>query len=326
MFEKRDRMLKRVLKLAEKYGPFVRFFPDGSEGSEGAGDKSADQTMDKAFAGDGEPAGEPAGQQAGSEPATESWKDNGFEDFEGKSIKEIAAEVQKYKYNASLYGRQANELGTARQQLQEAQTLIDKYKQVSDPDRKAEQKIEQMSEGQLADFYREFESNPRAALLSLLDDKLGGGGMSDEDFQKRVDERVNEQLRDYHGYSTVENLRRNRPEYGEHEDYIQLISQAEHLGQSRNPEDLLDFSILHKANKTLANVVYGMLKSYPGMAFADAKEYAELKLAAPASNQDTKEKLKKEVAALAGGKIAGGGNKASQDENIESMEDAFNVD
>ncbi len=285
------------------------------------------KTIEDAFAGE---TGKTGDTQTGADQVSTAgeprkWSEFGLDRYDKMDREKIAADVN---YRNKLYGDQSNEIGTIRQERDALKTKIEQMTAISTgKGSEVSKEIEAMSPGQLTDFYEQFEKDPRQALMSLLGDKVKGG-RSEEDLKKIIAENVQEALFQYHGFSEAEGVKRNRPEYAEHEQYIEMLSEEKYLGKVRSYEDILDFAVLEKENSTLAPLVYKKLKAYPKMSFVDCRKFSELELRSPDTEQAKKDELKNKVEALQG---AGAGTstakgKASETEEITTMDQAFSVD
>ena len=276
-----------------------------------AEEKVPDETLESVFS-----AEETASE---SSPPDFDWEGVGLENYKGRKFEDIANDI---KYKQKLYGDQSNEIGKLRKEHEEASAKLQRYEEVAGKSPDVSEAIEDMSEGQLADFYKEFEKNPRKALR----DMMGESRRSDDDLQEIIDARVSATLEDYHTWSRNENLKTNRPEYGEHEPYIELLQSPDHFGSNRSSDELLDFSILRGKDKSLADLVYSNMKRFKGVSFSDCKRFAELERNAAPANEDTKEKLRREVESLSGVKKGSPTGKASVGTEIGSMDEAFDME
>ncbi len=286
------------------------------------------KNLDDAFSGQPDDAGAAAGDATSVVPGSEdkNWESFGLERYDKMTREQIAQDIN---YRNKTYGDQSNELGRLRTVEEERDTLQAKIQQmtaITNPDAKkaAVDRVEKMSEGQLTDFFGQLEKDPRQAILSLLGDSVKGG-RSEDDLKKIIQENVQEALFQYHGFSEEEAVKRNRPEFVEHEHYIKELSKPEHLGQNRGIEDLLDFTILQKENSTLAAVVYDKLKRYPSMNFQDCKKYSELELRSPDTEAAKKDELEKKVTGLQGGPPSSAKTKVSETDEVKTMDDAFDM-
>jgi len=288
------------------------------------------KTIEDAFAAESEEAqGTPIGrEQAGAVEtagAPRKWSEFGLDRYDKMDREKIAADIN---YRNKLYGDQSNEIGTIRQERDALKAKIEQMTAISTgKGSEVSDEIEAMTPGQLTDFYEQFEKNPRKAIMSLLGDKVKGG-RSDEDLKKIIAENIREALFQYHGFSEQEGVKRNRPEYVEHEPYIEILSGEKYLGGIRSTNDILDFAILEKENATLAPIVYDKLKRYPNMSFADCRKFSELELRSQDTEQAKKDELKSKVAGLqgAGAGMSTAKGKASETDNVTTMDEAFDMD
>ena len=253
-------------------------------------------------------------------PPEKTWTDHGIDGWDDLSNEDIAGRVLKERGSQSAMTQERDTLRAERDSLK---SQMDQISGVTNPQKKEiKEEIAQMNEYEKAQFFAELETSPRKALSGLLKDHMGV--TSKDDIQKMIDDSRDQSFASYDKYSQTEIIKRQRPEYAEHERYIEFISKPEHLGDTRPYEDKLDFAVLRKENKELADVVYDIL-ARTNMPFADAKEYAELRMTAKGVSENSKNKLRKTVKDVKKSMPEGGQQKGSEDEKIEDMDDAFDV-
>ncbi len=259
--------------------------------------------------------------ETSEETSEKTWQDYGVDRWDGLSKEQIAREVL---HGRSVSGRQADEVGGLRKERDKALSQLNSVKSAAGVEQKVEQKVADMDEFEKERFFKQLEANPSKAIRELVKD--GMGIVPKEDIQKLVQDGINEALRDYDGYSQVSGVQRTRPEYIEHEPYIEVLAKAENFGNTRSYEDMLDFSILQKSNTTLGNAVFDLMKRHPSMPFNECKEIAELRMGAKTTNEDNKDNLRQTVKGIEGGVKKGAKKKGSETEKIMTMDDAFGPD
>lgn len=245
------------------------------------------------------------------------------ERYDSMSPDQFAREI---KYRNEVYGRQANELGEMRRQYQEAQEKLKRFMEAADkPVEKQPEQDGITDEIITQQFYQLMEKGqPQKALELLLKDRMTPK-FDDEAFQKAVDERVREHLNQFQQHTAEESIKGD-PDYPMYRGYIDILRQDEHLGNTRKPAELLAFSKLNAENNALGNLVYSNMKQYPTMSFDDAKKFAELTLNSSSTEQAKKDSYRKTVQKINDTAPANSAAKSSQAEQINSMDDAFDVD
>ena len=222
------------------------------------------ETVDEAF--DGVDGGQVNIAEGKPVEIEKSWADHGIDGWDDLSNEDIAGRVLKERGSQSAMMHERDMLRSERDSLK---SQMDQISGVTNPQKKEiKEEVSQMNEYEKAQFFAELETSPRKALSGILKGNLGV--TPKDEIQKMIDERINQSFTSYDNYSQTEIIKRQRPEYAEHERYIEFISKPEHLGDTRSYEDKLDFSVLRKENKELADVVYDIL-ARTNMAFADAK-------------------------------------------------------
>jgi hypothetical protein len=253
-----------------------------------------------------------------------NWSDYGLpEDFNSMPREQMAQRVKEALYRERQWGEQGNTIGELRRKNQEMESKIKAFLGGSPEDgKKAEQIVEDMSDGQKADFFANLERNPRKAIM----DAIGNVQRSEDDIHKMIDDRVNEILQGYHDWAGSENIVAAKPEYARHKEYVEFLAKPEHLGAQRAKRDIYELAELLESNKTLGNMTYDKLKSYPSMGFAEAKRLSDLELIAKEKAAKTKEDIEQEVAGVDGAVKKGAKKAASKTETITSLDDAFDID
>lgn len=239
----------------------------------------------------------PAGEQV-----AKSWKDFGLDEFEGKSAEDVAKAVSQLRrekdYQNQLYGRLTNELGELR-----------KFKDETEKTLKAQPKKEPaetvMTPAQLQVFNEEYEKNPAKALLKYFGDdfkavireelKTAMGETSVEDMVGETAERLEISQLQHNHPEDADNLIGTLEEPGP----IMILDQKENLGTQRRPlEELYQLAKMGLANDQLYSPVYGLMKKYPQMPVAEAKNIAQLQLTRPDAAAQKIEQAKATAAKL----------------------------
>ncbi len=186
-----------------------------------------------------------------------TWKDFGLGNLEGKSTEQIAQEIS---YRNKLYGDQSNEIGTMKRKMQEYETKITDFEKLAG--REPETKVaDQMTEGQLADFYRDLEKDPRKAINDLIkssmtedikaavlaDIKEQGIGSSDE----KLSEAVND--------IKWRNFTEKNTDWEDYRGMMEVLTKEEHFGGDRPPDDIYELAKLSKTNVQLYRATYQLM-------------------------------------------------------------------
>ena len=231
--------------------------------------------------------------------------------------------AKEIKYRNETYGRQSQELGELRRKSREYEEKLKRFMEAAD--KPVEQPQSQgPDEFTIKQFYDLMEKGqPNQALDLLLKDRLNPK-FDGEDFQKAVDQRVQDHLNQYYTYTNEEKIKSD-PDYPIYANYIEVLKSPEHFGGHRRPSELLEFSKMAAENKTLADLVYSNMKRYPDMPIEDAKKFANLTLNHSSTESGKKEEFKKTVNKLNDLAPTTSPAKASEVAKIGNMEDAFNV-
>jgi len=246
-----------------------------------------------------------------------TWAEYGLDErFNGMSREQIAADIL---HRNTVYGRQGTELGQAKKDLAAAQEQLNGVKKAADLSVEVKQEVQKMSEGQLARWLEDLQTDPHAAIRGLLGDSYGR--RSEDELNELMDKRINEGLEGYHGY-TEEQAAMADPDYQSCAGYIKQLQGQEHFGNTRPTMELLEFARLAITNKTAADPLYDVMKRFPGVPM---KECIHMINGRPKAEVSAN-KIRKEVESLAGGGMPSGSKKASETPVIKTMDDAFDVD
>jgi len=264
--------------------------------------------------------------ETGPEETTNPWQDftpSKFgldERYDKLPPDQFAKEIQ---FRNQTYGRQSQELGELRRKHQDAEARLAKFMEAADKQPETPKQVNELDEFTKDKYYKLLEQGrPDEATRLVLGDSLKPKYDS-EDFQKAVDDRVQEHLSQYYTYTAEEGIKRD-PDYPKYSEYIELLKTPEHFGNQRNPSELMEFSRLAETNKSLADLTYHNMKRYPSMSFDDAKKFAGLTMGSGKANEEKKDKFKKELNKLDGvSPSKGSADKAVESEQYDSMDEAF---
>ncbi len=238
------------------------------------------------------------------------------ERFDGMSREEIAADIQ---HRNTVHGRQAGELGQLRKDLATATEQLAGVKKAADLPVEVKAEVQKMSEAELGRWLEDLQTDPRAAIQSLLGDKFGR--RSEDDMNALIDKRVDEGLQGYHGY-TEEQAMRADPDYPVFASYIEGLQDPKYFGNTRSPTELLDFARLQAADKDAADALYPVMKQFPSVPM---KECVHMVNGRPKATVDA-EKIRKQVNSLSGVTTTSAAQKRSSSEKIPDMDAAFDLD
>ena len=255
--------------------------------------------------------------------AEKAWKELGIEGWDGKSREQIAEEV---KWQRQVKGRHDAEVGEIRRKLQEAESKLSSHAQIAGLT-KVEATVDQMTEGQLADFYRDMEVNPKKAISNLIKSQMT------EEIKAAVLESIKEQkigspdemVGEISNKIEWRNFTEKHDDWEDYYGMMDVLTKEEHLGTGRPYGEVYELAKLSKENEPLYRATY-QLMAKSQMSFSDCKSYAELKIAAPVIATTKKDQIKKEVANIAGG---GGGATVTKEaewqvpEGVDPMDAAF---
>ncbi len=256
---------------------------------------------------------------AKAEEVKEEVKDKTFaelglnERYDGMSREELAADI---KGRNTSFGHQAETMGTLRKDLAARDEQIANFKKAADLPVEVKAEVKKMSEAELGRWLEDLQTDPHAAIRSLLGDSYGR--RSDEDLGKFVSEQINEALSGYHGY-TEEQEAMADPDYQGAAGYIRALQGEEHFGNTRSTMELLELWRLATTDKPSADAVYDTMKRFPGVPMKDCIHMVNGK---PKSKVDP-DKIRKQVKGLSGVTTTSGSNKVSATEKIEDMHAAF---
>lgn len=250
-------------------------------------------------------------------PAEKTWAELGMhERYDGMSREEIAADIL---HRNTIHGRQGTELGQAKKDLAAALEQLQGVKKAADLPVEVKQEVKKMSEGELARWLEDLQSDPHAAIRGLLGDSFGR--RSEEDLAEIIDKRVDEGLQGYHGYTEEQTAMRD-PDYQACAGYIKTLQGEEHFGNTRSAMELLDFARMALTNKDSADAVYDVMKRFPSVPMKDCVHMINGRPKGTVSADN----IRKEVDGLAGGGMPPGSKKASQNEDVKDMHSAFHPD
>lgn len=255
--------------------------------------------------------------EVAEEVKEKTWAQLGMhERYDGMSRQEIATDIL---HRNTVHGRQTGEVGQLRKDLAAAQEQLAGVKKAADLPVEVKAEVQKMSEAELSRWLEDLQTDPRAAIQSLLGDNFGR--RSDDDMNAIIDKRVDEGLQGYHGF-TQDEAAKSDVDYPIYADYIEGLQRPEHFGNTRSPRELLDFARLYDADKDAANAVYDAMKRFPRVPIKDCVHMVNGRPKAEVSA----DKIRQQVNELSGVTKTSGSHKASATPNIKSMDDAFDGD
>ncbi len=256
-------------------------------------------------------------EESVEEVKEKKWSELGLDErFDTMSREDIATDIQ---YRNTVYGRQGGELGQLRKDLAAATEQLAGIKKAADLPAEVKAEVQKMSEAELTRWFEDLQTDPHAAIRSLLGDNFGR--RSEDDMNALIDKRVDEGLQGYHGY-TEDQVVRADPDYPVFAQYIEGLQDPKYFGNTRSPRELLDFARLFHADRDAANDVYDAMKRYPTVAMKDCLHMVNGR---PKAEVDAN-KIRQQVKGLAGGGLPPGSHKASTTPTIKNMDDAFDVE
>ena len=259
-----------------------------------------------------EPEPEPA-----DPPAEKTYAELGLDArYDSMTREQIAEDI---KHRAGVFSRHEHEMGQLRTKSANMEEQIANFKKAADLPVEVKAEVQKMSEAELSRWLEDLQTDPRAAIQSLLGDNFGR--RSDDDMNAIIDKRVDEGLQGYHGF-TQDEAAKSDVDYPIYAEYIEGLQRPEYFGNTRSPRELLDFARLYDADKDAANAVYNVMKRYPTVAMKDCVHMVNGRPKAEVSA----DKIRQQVNELSGVTKTSGSHKASATPNIKSMDDAFDGD
>ncbi len=259
-----------------------------------------------------EPEPEPA-----DPPAEKTYAELGLDArYDSMTREQIAEDI---KHRAGVFSRHEHEMGQLRTKSANMEEQIANFKKAADLPVEVKAEVQKMSEAELSRWLEDLQTDPRAAIQSLLGDNFGR--RSEEDLTEIIRKQVDEGLQGYHGFTQDEAARAD-VDYPIYAEYIEGLQRPEHFGNTRSPRELLDFARLYDADKDAANAVYDAMKRYPTVAMKDCVRMVNGTPKAAVSA----DKIRQQVKGLAGGGLPPGSNKASTSGTVKTMDDAFDGD
>ena len=263
-------------------------------------------------------------EESGPEPGDEleptvekSWAELGMhERYDSMTREQIAADIL---HGNTVHGRQAEEVGQLRKQLAAVEEQFAGVKKAADLPVEVKQEVKKMSEAELGRWLEDLQTDPHMAIQSILGDNYGR--RTEEELSKLIDERINDGLQGYHGY-TEDQAAMADPDYRLLAGYIETLKGQDHFGNTRPTMELLELGRLVHTDKESADAVYDAMKRFPGVPMQDCIHMINGR----PKNNVSADKIRKEVKGLAGGGLPGGAKKRSTTEKIEDMDAAFDID
>ena len=219
-----------------------------------------------------------------------SYKDYGAPELEGKTPEQVARYVRDqtdyWAMRNRLFGEQANELGELRKFKKEH----------SEPKPKPEDPFSDMTEGQVADFNRQWEKNPSKAIvdagmgnyikqqIALGVQEVLGGDVVKQTFAEQQDKLA------------FESFASRTPDYEEYMPLMQTLDGPNYLGpQGRKYDELYAVAKLGNSDDPSYGGVYRLMKKHPSMSYSDAHKFAKSLLSSSEESQALRVKVEKDV-------------------------------
>ncbi len=256
-------------------------------------------------------------EEVAEEVKEKTWAELGLsERLDSMNREQIAGE---FKQRNVAFGNMTNEKETLARELAAANKQIANFKKAADLPAEVKAEIKKMSPQEVERWVQDLQTDPHAAIRSLLGDKFGR--RSEEELSEIIDKRLNEGLAGYHGY-TEDQAAMADPDYQSATGYISALQTEEHFGNTRPTMELLELWRLATTDKPSADAVYDTMKRFPGVPM---KNCVHMVNGRPKSKVDA-DKIRKQVKGLDGGGLPSGSRNVSTSEKIEDMDAAFDVE
>lgn len=281
-------------------------------------DGQEEQTLETAFEGVEGGKSNIITDESAAEPATEKkWSELGLsEDFDSMDRNSMAQRVKQALFREKQWGSQGREIGGYKKRIKELEDSM----RSSLGEKPAEELVSDIGKGELETFYRDFETNPRKAMLDLIKPHLGL--RSDEQLKKMVSGITNEILSQYDDYNSEARYKETNQDWSENEEYVKVLAKEENFGDTRSYSERQKFAKLVNENKAVADLTYNYMKCHPTMNFEEAKKIADYQLGAQAATQKVEEGIEKQVNKVKS-VVAGGKTQKSATETIDDFDKAF---
>lgn len=232
-------------------------------------------------------------------PAEKTWKDFGVDDFEGKSNEEIAEIVkigrEDIAFRRRILAEQADELGELRKFRTESEAKV-KPAEEEKPD--ILDSMPEMTEGEILDFNKIYESHPVKAILKYgrpvieqlvnqrVQDAIKGGVKS------TITESIDGQ-RDSLDYANFLSRHEDAETY---EPPMKMLDRPEHLGEQHRPyEELFGLAKLGVDKDPLYTPVYQLMSKYSNMTFKEAQQFAKQQMGSKEAAQVKRQKIQQDI-------------------------------
>jgi hypothetical protein len=224
------------------------------------------------------------------ETPEKSYKDYGAPELEGKTPEQVARYVRDqtdyWAMRNRVFGEQANELGELRKFKKEH----------GEPKPKVEDPFSEMSEGQIADFNRQWEKNPSKAIVDA-----GMGNYIKQQITLGVQEAwgsdaVKQTFAEQQNMLAFESFVSRTPDCEEYIPLMQTLDGPNYLGpQGRKYDELYAVAKLGNSDDPSYGGVYRLMKKHPSMSYSDAHKFAKSLLSSSEESQALKVKVEKDV-------------------------------
>ena len=269
------------------------------------------------------------------ETEEKTWKDLGLGDFEGKSTEEIAKivlqEQKESDFRNKLYGEQANELGKLRK-FKTDQTTADK---AADEKAKTKEKVniidqlpDDMTEGEIVDFNKIYETNPVKAVLKYGDGTIRQ--MIAEEFtsrQEEVERFVGKSIDKHKDRLAFDSFLNSTPDAEQYLPAMQTLDGDEYLGKQGRPlKELHGLAKLGQDNDPLYNPIYRLMLKYPNMTLGEAKTFAGQMGGAEEKADEKRGKVQKTIDKIDAVNTSTASSKSQTDKKLVTIDDEFEID
>ena len=293
--------------------------PVGEGSEENQDEQTADVPEQDAAAATEDSTAPPAESQ--EQPSEFDWSPyQGAERLKGRSVQEVINYMNERDYR---YGEMANELGRLRE-------IARGYEQVRQQltGQKPPEKKKEFSDTEMAIFADQFNKNPMQALEEHFAPRIIDT-LADQIYRK-VSERLGPEMegraKDVATQSEYAQCVLNHPEVETDQRLrwmMHRLAGNDYVGPNLPFEDIYGLAKVAIEETSLFNVACSLMRK--GLSFREAKEIAELKRNAPASSEQVREGIKKEVSSLRGGKKTPTKKQVTDEDKIDTMDDAFDI-
>jgi hypothetical protein len=223
----------------------------------------------------------------------DSWGRHGLERYEGMTKEQIARDI---RYHNQQFGQATNEVGRLRKRVAELEAVQQPPKEKRD----IFDKPPAMTEGEIVDYMRLSQDDPRAAVLKYAGPQIRE--FIKETIQSHLKEGFQGELGQYvEGVSqhmAMKNFFIEHPDARAYGPTMALLDKEENLGvQDRTPHELFQIAKLAEDQDPLYPQIYAYMKQN-NMSFAQAHEITELQLSAPQNAEAKRDAVKKKVARI----------------------------